>query len=361
MFKINRTSRFFFLPCLLIAAQTLHAQQEGLGVGTKTPHPAAMLEVASTNKGLLPPRMTKAQQDAIANPAAGLMVWCTDCGSSGEMRVFNGLSWSNLIGYNDAKSLVFQNNSATYLATSGDVLMEIKRTESYKGILSVPYTGGGYLKYGSQESLSTGIQGLKATVTSGSLSSTGKLEISISGTPSDVGTANFSFKFGSENRTFSIYVYKLKYRVADKWREPDCNECVVLKVWDENDQQKGLLGMTPSSTTSQQYKVFDPKFTWNQATSFVNNLVFYQITNWRLPTVDEMLGVIYAYQNPAVAKPSDYFNTNNGRFWTSSGGRTAGWYWCGRNLEYKDPDLFKDLRTQTHYILPVADFIYNTK
>jgi hypothetical protein len=121
--------------------------------------------------------------------------------------VFNGLSWSNLIGFNDAKSLVFQNNSATYLATSGDVQMEIKRTESYEGILSVSYTGGGYLKYGSQESLSTGIQGLKATVTSGSLSSTGKLDIYISGTPSDVGTANFSFNFGSENRSFSIYVH----------------------------------------------------------------------------------------------------------------------------------------------------------
>jgi hypothetical protein len=67
----------------------------------------SILALNSSTKGFLPPRMTKQERDNISQPIAGLMVWCTDCGSSGEMRVFNGLSWSNLIGYNDAKSLVF--------------------------------------------------------------------------------------------------------------------------------------------------------------------------------------------------------------------------------------------------------------
>ncbi len=41
--------------------------------------PSAILDVKSTNQGLLPPRMTQAQKSAIANPAPGLIIYCTDC------------------------------------------------------------------------------------------------------------------------------------------------------------------------------------------------------------------------------------------------------------------------------------------
>jgi hypothetical protein len=42
------------------------------------PDNSAMLDVKSTTKGMLAPRMTIAQRDAISNPAKGLMVFCTD-------------------------------------------------------------------------------------------------------------------------------------------------------------------------------------------------------------------------------------------------------------------------------------------
>jgi len=50
------------------------------GIGTTTPNAAAKLEIASTDKGLLIPRMTKAQREAITLSAAanGLMVYQTD-------------------------------------------------------------------------------------------------------------------------------------------------------------------------------------------------------------------------------------------------------------------------------------------
>lgn len=54
----------------------------GLGSTTK-PDPSAQLDVNSTTKGLLPPRMTQAQMNAIASPADGLMVYCTDCNPRG--------------------------------------------------------------------------------------------------------------------------------------------------------------------------------------------------------------------------------------------------------------------------------------
>jgi hypothetical protein len=48
------------------------------GIGTTTPDPSAKLHVASTDKGLLIPRLTLNQRTAISNPANGLMVYQTD-------------------------------------------------------------------------------------------------------------------------------------------------------------------------------------------------------------------------------------------------------------------------------------------
>ena len=59
---------------------------------------SAVLEASSTSQGFLPPRMTRDQRIAIVNPAAGLIVWCTNCGTAGELQVNNGTSWTNLIG-----------------------------------------------------------------------------------------------------------------------------------------------------------------------------------------------------------------------------------------------------------------------
>lgn len=49
-----------------------------VGIGTLSPDPSAMLEVNSTEKGMLAPRMTSAQRMAISNPAEGLLVFDTD-------------------------------------------------------------------------------------------------------------------------------------------------------------------------------------------------------------------------------------------------------------------------------------------
>ncbi len=64
-------------------------------VGTETPVESAQLEVASTTRGFLPPRLTKTQRDAIASPATGLMIFNT---TTGELNVFNGTFWSNIDG-----------------------------------------------------------------------------------------------------------------------------------------------------------------------------------------------------------------------------------------------------------------------
>lgn len=54
------------------------ASVDNIGMGTNTPNSSALLDISSTTKGFLPPRMTGAQAEAIATPAVGLMVFSTD-------------------------------------------------------------------------------------------------------------------------------------------------------------------------------------------------------------------------------------------------------------------------------------------
>lgn len=76
---------------LLLAAALPTLALAQVGVGTSTPDASAALEVASTTKGFLPPRMTAAQRGSINQPAIGLMVYQTD-GTAG-VYVYDGSNW----------------------------------------------------------------------------------------------------------------------------------------------------------------------------------------------------------------------------------------------------------------------------
>ena len=74
--------------------------QVGIGVSTADRNPSAQLDVFSTTKGFLPPRMTEAQRNLIVvtSASAGLTIWCTNCGDRGELQVYNGVTWTNVVG-----------------------------------------------------------------------------------------------------------------------------------------------------------------------------------------------------------------------------------------------------------------------
>ena len=95
--KQNKPMRqiFTFLAVILLTANT-YAQ---VVIGTTTPDASSLLEVTSTAKGVLLPRMTATQRDAISSPATGLMIYQTD-GTVG-FYYYNGSSWAN-VGYTDA-------------------------------------------------------------------------------------------------------------------------------------------------------------------------------------------------------------------------------------------------------------------
>ena len=82
---------------ILLFFSTAMFAQVGINAENSAPDNSAMLDIKSTSRGLQPPGMTGAQRDAIAAPAAGLIVWCNDCGP-GELQVYNGTAWVNVTG-----------------------------------------------------------------------------------------------------------------------------------------------------------------------------------------------------------------------------------------------------------------------
>jgi hypothetical protein len=108
-----------FTVCLAIAIACTTNAQVGIGIPTTQIHPSAQLDVSSTTKGFLPPRMTCMQGHSIANPSAGLMFWCTDCGAQGELQVFNGIFWTNMMGGVAAEAV--SNDPSNMVFPEGDV------------------------------------------------------------------------------------------------------------------------------------------------------------------------------------------------------------------------------------------------
>ena len=78
---MNKIHILLFWSAFLLLNHYAYAQN--VGIGTTIPHTSAQLEISSTSGGLLPPRITGQQRNAIVNPAAGLIVFCNDCGVRG--------------------------------------------------------------------------------------------------------------------------------------------------------------------------------------------------------------------------------------------------------------------------------------
>ena len=83
------------LAVLLFFAGIARSQSVAVSGTPVTPDASAMLEVNSTAKGFLPPRMTTVQRDAISNPAAGLVIYNS---TTGCLNYRSATAWLELCG-----------------------------------------------------------------------------------------------------------------------------------------------------------------------------------------------------------------------------------------------------------------------
>ena len=87
---------YLFVFLILFTAYPLGpllAQSIGINTSGSTPHRTAILDVTSTNKGILIPRMTKTERLSIPAPATGLMVYDV---SANKFAYYDGTDWTLL-------------------------------------------------------------------------------------------------------------------------------------------------------------------------------------------------------------------------------------------------------------------------
>lgn len=107
-----KKTNLLLLAIILITSCGLHAQVAINTDGTDADS-SAMLDVRSTDKGMLVPRMTAAERDSIASPASGLLVYVSD---DSNFYFYNGIVWGKLGGASDGDWIINGNNMSSSVA-----------------------------------------------------------------------------------------------------------------------------------------------------------------------------------------------------------------------------------------------------
>ncbi|MBL4577643.1 MAG: hypothetical protein JKX74_04170, partial [Flavobacteriales bacterium] len=136
----------FFIICIGVFSTSLYAQNVGINGTGAAPDVKAMLDVASTTSGVLVPRMTLVQRDAIVTPTTSLLIYQIDAtpgyyyyDGSIWVRLFSGTEstdWSlsgnagivagNFLGPTNSADLNFRTNNTERMSieANGDVIMD---------------------------------------------------------------------------------------------------------------------------------------------------------------------------------------------------------------------------------------------
>jgi hypothetical protein len=114
-----------FGPVLLVVLLMATSAKAQMGIGTATPNAAAQLDVTSTTKGFLAPRMTKIERDAIttvSSASKGLLIYQTD--NTLGFYYYDGTAWISLAGSSSASGVDLTtaqevNGKKTFISVDG--------------------------------------------------------------------------------------------------------------------------------------------------------------------------------------------------------------------------------------------------
>ncbi|EQC44479.1 endosialidase chaperone [Bacteriovorax sp. BSW11_IV] len=90
-------------------------------IGGTTPDGSSLLDLQSTSKGFLPPRMTTAQRDAISSPAVGLIVFNI---TTNKLNSYNGSEWAEISTSNNISFRVHRNNVDQSISAATNTLVD---------------------------------------------------------------------------------------------------------------------------------------------------------------------------------------------------------------------------------------------
>lgn len=135
----------------ILFATTVKAQNIAINESGDQPDTSAMLDISSSAKGLLIPRMTKTQKLAIPLPATGLLVFQTAPDSAG-FHYYDGSKWNWLAAAANKEGWLTTGNAGTdtaihFLGTTDDKPLRLRQNNLWMGQLDTKthnfFIGGG--------------------------------------------------------------------------------------------------------------------------------------------------------------------------------------------------------------------------
>ena len=98
-----------------------------VGIGTSSPDASSILELSTTTKGFLPPRLTATQRDAISSPAEGLLVYNT---GDDRFNFYNGSAWSEVGTVSTSFMHATRSSSQSSVASGDDIVFNSVKASS---------------------------------------------------------------------------------------------------------------------------------------------------------------------------------------------------------------------------------------
>jgi len=150
-----------FCSIIFFCSFAVNAQSVSITNDGSAPDESAMLDIKSTTKGMLVPRMTTAQRTIIASPAAGLLVFDTD---NNSFWFYNGVAWNDLSAGIGSISWTANGNDI-YNSNTGNVGIGTS-TPPVKLTIQTPINSPGFQHIGGADSIivTEGVGGVSASI-----------------------------------------------------------------------------------------------------------------------------------------------------------------------------------------------------
>jgi hypothetical protein len=136
--KLHLLATLLVLLVISFSNHKIAAQSMGISSTSITPDASSILEMRTTTKGLLIPRMTTAERDLINLPANGLMVYNT---SNSQLNLYNGYTWVVLVSDSTAYLSVDAGSTLTTSSSSDVVIADMSQTATETATYLVLFNG----------------------------------------------------------------------------------------------------------------------------------------------------------------------------------------------------------------------------
>ena len=285
-----------------------YSQNVAINSTGTAPDPSSVLDLSSSNKGFLAPRV--ADTNAIATPVEALIIYDL---SSHCYRYYTDVAWTAcLLGEQAPLVGVVSTLDCAGVDVSGTLEDGVSATGTS---FSLDYTVGNGGTYAGESVTSSGVTGLTATLSAGVLASgSGIVVYNIAGIPSGVGVASFSVNLGGQACVVEVEVYAAGmvplYCAGSPTDVVDVLNPTTGEIWMDRN-----LGATQVATSSSNIAAYGSLYQWGR------------FTDGHQCRTSNVVGITVANDSPghgdfisASSSPNDWRAPQNDNLWQGAAG-----------------------------------------